>query len=138
MPDRYSVFGSGQPSCSSGFPVASGHCRTAKLLFRSPSDDSSTMTCTAKSSNRSGTQNHHMPSNSRGRPAGSDSPTGRMPHDRSRVAVNRSGVTATVPPSNRSSPSQVPTPANRDASSRIRSPSRRTCCGSAIGPYSDR
>ena len=75
-----------------------------------------------KSSNRNGIQFHHMPSNSRGRPGGSASPTGRMPHDRSRVAVKRSGVTAIVSPSTRSSPDHVPTPAKRDASSRMRSP----------------
>ena len=51
--------------------------------------------------------------NSLGLPGASASPTGRIPHERSRVAVKRSGVMRIVSPSTRSSPSNVPTPANR-------------------------
>ncbi len=54
-----------------------------------------------KSSNAIGTYSHHMPSNggSAGRPAGSASPIGRMPHDRSRVPIHTAGSTVISSPS---------------------------------------
>ena len=70
-----------------------------------------------------------MPSNggSDGRPAGSASPTGRIPQDRSRVPTQRSGDTAISSPSISRVPDQVPTWANRCASRVTRLPARITC-----------
>ncbi len=70
-----------------------------------------------------------MPSKagSAGLPAGAASPTGRMPHERSRVPTQRSGVTARSEPSTAMVPSQVPTWANRWASRIVFEPWRITC-----------
>ena len=70
-----------------------------------------------------------MPSNggSDGRPAGSASPTGRTPQERSRVPTQVSGSTAMSSPSTDRVPLQVPTWANRWASSVTRLPARITC-----------
>jgi hypothetical protein len=94
------------------------------------------MTTTANSSNRSGTYSHHSPAvgSSGGRPAGSPSPTGRMPQERSRVPTHTSGETAMSSPSTRSSPLQVPTWAKREASRMARAPVRMTwCCSITAG-----
>ena len=72
-----------------------------------------------------------MPSNggSTGRPGGSDSPTGRMPHERSRDPIQVAGSTTRSSPSMTSDPSQEPSWANRWASSVGRSPPARIRCG---------
>ena len=62
-----------------------------------------------------------------GAPWGSDSPTGRIPHERSRVPTHVSGVTAISVPSTERVPSQVPTWANRCALRVTREPDRITC-----------
>ena len=67
-----------------------------------------------------------MPSKSAGRPAGSASPTGRIPHERSREPTQASGLTAISSPSTDSEPDQVPTWAKRWASRVTRAPWRMT------------
>ena len=71
----------------------------------------------AKSSKAIGTYSHHMPSKggSAGRPAGSASPIGRMPHDRSRLPSQVLGSTTISSPSTTRWPLQVPSWANRCA-----------------------
>ena len=98
------------------------------------------MKWTPKSWNLIGTQIHQMPgSRVAGWPPGTASPTGRVPHERSRVAVHREGSTPIVRPSTRSSPRHVPTCANRHPSriTLLDGPPYLTCCGSLSGPYSD-
>ena len=68
------------------------------------------------------------------RPAGSGSPTGRMPHERSRVPHHTSGVTSYVVPSTRNSPAQLPVWANRQASRMALLPVRHRCgCSCTAG-----
>ena len=62
---------------------------------------------------------------------GSDSPTGRIPHERSRVPTQVAGSTAIVSPSASIDHDQVPTWANRHASSVMRPFWRQTCRGSS-------
>ena len=83
----------------------------------------------AKSSNAIGTYSHHMPSNGgcAGRPAGSGSPIGRMPQDRSRLPIHTAGSTVISSPSMAMTPLQEPNWANRCASSVTRLPARSTC-----------
>src|SRR6201988_2053582 len=68
--------------------------RVQSLSERNPLGSSWMSSTIANSSNAIGTYSHHMPSNggSAGRPAGSGSPTGRMPQDRARVPKPGFGV----------------------------------------------
>ncbi len=68
-----------------------------------------------KSSKAIGTYSHHMPSNggSAGRPGGSASPIGRMPHERSRLPIHTAGSTTISSPSMTMRPSHDPSCAKR-------------------------
>ena len=70
-----------------------------------------------------------MPSNggSAGRPAGSASPIGRMPQDRSRLPIHTDGSTAISSPSITMRPAHDPTCAKRCASRVTRLPCRMMC-----------
>ena len=70
-----------------------------------------------------------MPSNSgtSGAPAGTASPTGRMPQERSRLPSHTAGSTTVSSPSTTSVPLHVPSWANRCASRVTREPARITC-----------